>query len=191
MQGPFTVTSETTTMLPDRWRQDTSNQFGRFLLVITPDAAFRSSSRMTPRPIPDALRTFYLGTFGAHPLALLRAHRTAPLRAASLDPIDENGAKYDRVAAEHDGVVVVLTLDPTGRIVGQTTRARAPRTGLVASIVRTFSDFRAAGAFTLPWRVDATVGGVASPDLSYSIASIEIDPAIDAAAIARPIEAKP
>jgi YHS domain-containing protein len=191
MQGPITVTSETTTMLPDRWRQDTSNQYGRFLLVITPDEAFRASARMTPRPIPDALRTYYLGAFGSHPLALLHAHRTSPLRAASLDSIDVNGAKHDRVAVEHDGVVVVLTLDPSGRIVRQTTRARAPRTGVVASLVRTLSDFRPAGAFTLPWRVDATIDGVASPDLSYSIASIEIDPAVDAAAIARPLEAKP
>jgi YHS domain-containing protein len=191
MQGPVTVSVDTTTILPARWRQDTSNQYGRFLLVITPETAFRASARMTPRPLPEALRTFYLGTFGAHPLALLRAHRASPLRAASLDPVHEHGARYDRVAVERGGATVILTLDPSGRIVRQTTRAHAPRDGVIATIARSLSDFRTVGTLTVPYRVDATIDGVASPDLSYSIVSIDIDPAIDAAAIARPLESQP
>jgi YHS domain-containing protein len=191
MQGPVTVSVETTALLPDRWRQDTSNRFGRFLLVITPDTAFRAGARMAPRPIPGALRRYYRGALGTHPLALLHAHRTAPLHAVSLDPANGDGARHDRVAVEHDGAVIVLTLDPSGRITSQTTRAHGPRDGVVGTIVRTWSDFRTVGAFTLPHRVEAAIDGVANADLSYAVTSIEIDPPIDAAAIVRPIESQP
>lgn len=191
MQGTVSISNETTALLPDQWRQDVSNQYGRFLLVVTPDSAFRSSARMAPRPLSDALRAYYRGVFGAHPLALLRAHRQAPLRAVSLESLTKDGARYDRVAVEHDGATIVLTLDGSGRIVSETTRAHAPRDGAMATIVRAWSDYRLVGRYTLPWRIDATVDGVASPDLSYTVESIDIDPTIDAAALAKPIDVKP
>lgn len=62
---------------------------------------------------------------------------------------------------------------------------------MIATIARSLSDFRTVGTLTVPYRVEATIDGVASPDLSYSIVSIDIDPAIDAAAIARPLESQP
>ena len=191
MQGPVTVSTETTALLPDRWRQDSTNRYGRFLLVVTPESSFRASTRMTPRPIPDALRAYYRGVFGAHPLALLRAHRVTPLRAASLDAPADGGARLDRVAVEHEGATVVLALDAAGRIVSQTARAHGPRDGAMATIVRTWSDFRTVGAFTLPYRMDATVDGAANADLSYAVESIEIDPPFDTAALVKPIESKP
>jgi YHS domain-containing protein len=191
MRGPSTTTVETTAVLPDRWRQETVNQYGQFLLVLTPDAAFRASARSTPRPLSDPLRDYYTGAFRGHILALLRAHLAGTLQAGSLDPITVGGATLERVAVGHDGEAVVVALDPSGRIRSLTTRGHSPREGDIVTILRTFADYRAAGALTLPFRVDATIDGVASPDLSYAIESIEIDPGIDAASLTKPLEARP
>jgi YHS domain-containing protein len=191
MRGPATVVTDTTTLLPNRWRQETSNQYGQFLLVVTPEAAFRGSSRAAPRPMSESLRTWQRARLNEHPLALLRASRTGDLRVGALDAATTPAGTPPRVAIEHDGETVIVTLDAAGRLHGLTTRAHSPKDGAIATIVRTLSDYRTVGALTLPFRVETTIDGVASPELSYTVESLDLDPVVDAAALAKPLEARP
>jgi len=191
MRGPVTIALDTTAVLPDQWRQETANQFGRFLVVVTPGAAFTGSTRGEPRPLSDTLRDYYRGALGTHPLALLRAHQVKRLRAGALAPVTENGETLDRVAVERDGVASVLTLDQSGRIRSLTMRGHSPQDGVITDIVRTYSDYRSVGALTLPFKLETRIGGTVVPQLSYTVASLALNPQIDPASLTKPLEPKP
>jgi hypothetical protein len=139
----------------------------------------------------EALRTWQRAQLNEHPLALLRAYRTGALRVGALDAAATPAGTLPRVAVEHDGETVIVALDAAGRLHSLSTRAHAPKDGAIATIVRTLSDYRTVGTLTLPFRVETTIDGVASPELSYTVDSLELDPAVDAAALSRPLEARP
>ena len=176
------VSTDTTALLPDRWRQETSNQFGQFLLVVTPDAAFRArrGRRRVRCPTRSARGTAHVERASAGAAA---RHRAAPLRAGALAPVEENGAEPDRVAVEHEGDDGrSLTLDRRRPDASRSRRAPIP-TGRCHRDHRPhalrLSRRRRADA-ALPGRHDVSTASPA-PSCPIPSTSLESNPDVDAA----------
>jgi hypothetical protein len=182
--SPNGVREVKTTLLalyPDKVRVEQTYPFGTITNVLTRGAGFvifpRGESEMNDAQRDAAEKQFKIGL-----LPLLRARRGEGFTAAALGA---DGAT-EQVEVSFGGVRARLSLDPaSGRVLSLSYRGRAPG-GEIGQIVRTFSDFRAAGGLTLPFKTVETFGADSAPVRTLTVESIVVNGEVAPSLFERP-----
>ena len=157
-------------LYPDRVRSEQTYPFGTIANVLTRGGGFsvfpRGEAEMSGAQRDAAERQFKIGL-----LPLLRARRGEGFTAVALG----TAGKAEQVEVSFGGVRARLSLDSsTGRVLSLSYRGRAPG-GEIGQIVRTFSDFRAAGGLTLPFKTVETIGPDSAPMRTLNVESIVLN----------------
>jgi YHS domain-containing protein len=120
------------------------------------------------------------------PLFLLRARQQQGFKAVALGKGKIGKAEVERALVTWDGGSYTLGIDPTtGRILSMSYKRRGQQ-GNFGEYVQTFSDFRAVGGLTLPFKGAATFDGQPWKDQWSTIESIVINSAVDPALFEKP-----
>jgi YHS domain-containing protein len=170
---------------PDRVRYERALSFGTLATVLTPADAFETTPRMTGALIEEQ-RAAFRRQFALRLVPLLRARRESGFAAASAGAGQAGGAAVELVDVHFGGQSARLGIEPaTGRVLSLTFRGRGPG-GDFGEIVQTFSDFRAAGGLSLPFKTAATFNGEADPARSVTVEEIVLDAEVAPALFERP-----
>jgi YHS domain-containing protein len=169
-------------LYPDRVRVEQTYPFGTIANVLTREGGFsvfpRGQSEMSGAQREAADRQFRTGL-----LPLLRARRADGFKAVALGA---GGEAAEQVEVSYGAVRARLSFDPsTGRVLSLSYRGRAPG-GEIGQIVRTFSDFRAAGGLTLPFKTVETFGADSAPVRTLTVESIVINGEVAPSLFERP-----
>lgn len=113
------------------------------------------------------------------PLALLKARHREDFVAVAIASSKIDARAVEQVAVALAGATSVLSIDAeTGRLLGQSYRARGPR-GLLGTLEIVFADFVTVRGLQLPRSSTARFDGEPWPERSRTFTSIEIDGGID------------
>lgn len=182
-QGTVGIKTALLMLFPGRTRLEQTYQFGTVATVVTPGGGFY----VTPRGAGDLLdvqRDAYEEQFMRGPLSILRARRDAEF--AAVGAVKVGDATVEQVDAAVGRVRVRLGIDPaTGRILTLAYRGRGAG-GAYGQIVRTFSDFRAVGGLTLPFKTNGVFDGEADPTQTSTAESIIVNADVAPALFERP-----
>jgi YHS domain-containing protein len=182
-QGAAGIKTALLTLFPGRTRLEQTYQFGTIATVVTPQEGFY----VTPRgagDLFDVQRDAYEEQFMRSPLSIMRARRGAEFAAVGAAKVGETA--IEQVDVSVGRVRVRLGIDPaTGRILTLAYRGRGS-SGAFGRIVRTFSDFRAVGGLTLPFKTDGTFDGEADPTQTSTAESIVVNADLSPALFERP-----
>jgi YHS domain-containing protein len=182
--GDVTITN-TLTVAPAGWRRDSSSSFGEGSVVVTGTEAFSVGRGQAPRPLPAASRAALDEGLARTPLHLLRARSQPGFQALALDAAPAAGIA--EVAVSFERHVSVIAIDEqSGRIVSARFRSRSPQSGEFGEIVQRFSDFRAAGPLSLPFKIDGQFDGETVSRLGRLVETFEVDIPVDAVMFAKP-----
>lgn len=191
-QGEVEVKTTMTIHLPNRIHIEMQmpeyrdpSVIGKQVIVITPGDAFVIAPRRVI-PLRAADRAQREQELQLTPLALLRARKGANFTAAHTGAAKVGATALEQVAIERAGTIYTLGIDPaTGRVLSLAYRRRGPQ-GDFGQLTEIFSDFRAAGGLTLPFKVTATFNGQPWPERSPVIETITINAVVDAALFEKP-----
>ncbi len=182
-QGPIEVPMRTLIGFPDRVRQEMTTPFGAIVTAAGPGGGWVSSPQGVmdlPAAQLEELRRSLLRS----PLTLLRLRAEPGFEAAAIGAGEVGGTPVERVQVRYGEVVSVLGIDPaSGRVLSLAYRGGGAG-GAPADVEQRYSDFRPAGALTLPYAVERLAGGEALG--SGRIQEIELDPELADADFARP-----
>ena len=182
-QGAAGIKTALLTLFPGRTRLEQTYQFGTIATVVTPGGGFY----VTPRGAGDLLdvqRDAYEEQFMRSPLSIMRARRGAEFAAVGAAKVGDT--TVEQVDVSVGRVRVRLGIDPaTGRILTLAYRGRGSN-GAFGRIVRTFSDFRAVGGLTLPFKTDGVFDGEADPTQTSTAESIVVNADLSPALFERP-----
>jgi YHS domain-containing protein len=182
-QGAAGIKTALLMLLPGKARLEQTYLFGTLATVVTPGGGFFVLPRGAGELL-DVQRDAYEDQFMRSPLAIMRARRGAEF--AAVGAAKAGDATVEQVDAMVGRVRVRLGIDPaTGRILTLAYRGRGS-SGAFGQIVRTFSDFRAAGGLTLPFKTTGTFDGEADPAQSSTAESIVVNADLAAALFERP-----
>jgi YHS domain-containing protein len=175
--GVSEVKTSLVRVFPGSYRQERVLPFGTLATVVTPAAAFYIAGRNTGGLV-DVQRDAFEKSQKLTLLSILRARTSEGFTAAA--------AGGEAVEVWFDGVSARLGVEPaSGRVVSLTYRGRGPGSE-VGEITQTFSDFRAAGGLTLPFKAAGSFNGRPEPSLSFSLDSVVLDGEVAAALFERP-----
>jgi YHS domain-containing protein len=152
--------------------------------VLTPTACYAFGSDRPAVALVAAQRRALERLCNRHLLTIFRARARPDFIAAALGEGRVGERTIARVACAFDGTVAVLGLEAeSGRVL---TLGHAGRGATLAMgrIERTFTDWKTVDGVTLPTAWTATFDGQDAPSLRRTLASIEIDAAVDARALA-------
>ncbi|HEV7894088.1 MAG TPA: hypothetical protein VGP08_25960 [Pyrinomonadaceae bacterium] len=182
-QGAAGIKTALLMLFPGKTRLEQTYQFGTVATVVAPGVGFY----VTPRGAGDLLdvqRDAYEDQFMRSPLSILRARRDAEFAAVGAAKV--GGTPVEQVDATVGRVRVRLGIDPaTGRILTLAYRGRGSN-GALGQIVRAFSDFRAVGGLTLPFKTDGVFDGETDPTLTSTAESIVVNADVAPALFERP-----
>ncbi|MDQ1593093.1 MAG: hypothetical protein QOG71_3720 [Pyrinomonadaceae bacterium] len=185
---PQGVTEIKTALLmryPDKIRMERTLSFGTIATVVTPEGGFvllpRGSSELS-----EVQRAAYLKQLQISPLAILRARREAGFSAVTSGAGKVGETAVEQVEVSGGGVSATLGIAPdTGRVLSLTYRGRGDG-GMYGRIVRTFSDFRAVGGLTLPFKAAGTFNGAIEPSQTSTVESIVVNGDLSPSLFERP-----
>jgi hypothetical protein len=164
-------------------RLEQTYQFGTIATVVTPGGGFY----VTPRgagDLFDVQRDAYEEQFMRSPLPIMRARRVAEFAAVGAAKV--GSTTVEQVDVSVGRVRVRLGIDPaTGRVLTLAYRGRGS-SGAFGRIVRTFSDFRAVGGLTLPFKTTGVFDGEADPTQTSTAESIVVNADLSPALFERP-----
>ena len=180
--GAREIKTKLTAIYPDSVRVEQTFPFGTVANVLTRGGGFfifpRGGSEMN-----TAQRDAADKQFKTNLLSLLRARRGEDFKAVALGA---GGAAAEQVEVSYGGVRARLGLDPsTGRVLSLSFRGRAPG-GEIGQIVHAFSDYRAAGGLTLPFKTVETFGADTTPLRTLVVESIVINGEVAPSLFERP-----
>lgn len=182
-QGAPGIKTALLMLFPNKTRLEQTYQFGTVATVLAPGVGFY----VTPRGAGDLLdvqRDAYEDQFMRSPLSILRARRDAEFAAVGAAKVGDT--TVEQVDAAVGRVRVRLGIEPTtGRILTLAYRGRGAG-GTYGQIVRTFSDFRAAGGLTLPFQTNGVFDGEADPTQTKTVESIVVNADVAPALFERP-----
>jgi hypothetical protein len=174
--GDMNMSMETTMVFPDRLAQQVDGPFGRFLMIATPASAYvltDDGARDLPNPIRDELLRQIQRT--AYFLAQKADDPKLTVSLAGEEKVGEVDARLLDVA--YGEASVRWFVDPaTGRILRSAHDSNSP-TGKRVHVVSTFSDFKTADGFTLPYHIEVATEG--DPDQSVTLEEVKINPGVD------------
>ncbi len=180
-QGVTEIKTALLVLFPDRVRQELTFPFGTFATVLTRGEAFSVYPRGSGDLIEEQ-RVAYAKQFSRRTLSILRARSAPGFVAAAAGAVRVGGASVEQVDVSFGGQSARLGIDASnGRIVSLAYRGRGD-SGAFGEIVQTFSDFRAVGGLTLPFKTTGTFDGSPDPTLASTVESIvvnaELSPAL-------------
>lgn len=182
-QGAAGIKTALLMLFPGKTRLEQTYQFGTVATVVTQGDGFY----VTPRgagDLFDVQRDAYEEQFMRSPLSIMRARRGAEFAAVGAAKVGDT--TVEQVDASVGRVRVRLGIDPaTGRILTLAYRGRGSN-GAFGNIVRTFSDFRAVGGLTLPFKTDGLFDGEADPTQTSTAESIVVNADLSPALFERP-----
>lgn len=184
--GVVEVKTSLVRVFPASYRQERVLSFGTLATVVTPADAFFIAGPNTGALI-DVQRDAFEKTQKLTLLSILRARKSEGFKAVA------SGAAsgVESVEVWFDGVSARLGIEPaSGRVVSLAYRGRGPG-GEIGEITQTFSDFRAAGGLTLPFKADGSFNGRPESTLSFALDSVAVDGEVDAVLFERPKPASP
>lgn len=174
---PQGVTEIKTALLlhyPYKIRIERTLSFGTIATIITPEGGFY----VLPRgggELSEVQRAAYIKQLQTNPLAILRARRDPAFNAVVAGAGKAAEIEVEQVEVSGGGVSATLGIEPkTGRILSLTYRGRGDG-GAYGKIVRTFSDFRAVGGLTLPFKIVGTFNGESEPSQTSTVESIVVN----------------
>jgi YHS domain-containing protein len=183
-QGRDGVTDVKTSLVrvfPASYRQERLMPFGTLATVVTPADAFYIAGRNTGGLI-EVQREAFEKSQKLTLLSVLRARTSDGFTAAATG----TAGGVESVEVSFEGVWAKLGVEASsGRVVSLAYRGRGPG-GELGEITQTFSDFRAAGGLTLPFKAAGAFNGRPEPTLSYTLDQIVTDGDVDAALFERP-----
>lgn len=170
---------------PAKIRTERTLSFGTITTVVTPEGGFvlfpRGNSEML-----DEQRAAFIKGLQSNPLAILRARRNEGFKAVAVGAGKAGDVTVEEVDVAFCDVRARLGIDPTtGRILSLAYRGRGDG-GAFGMIVRTFSDFRAAGGLTLPFKIGGAFNGEAEPSQTSTVESIVVNGEISPALFEKP-----
>lgn len=186
-QGEATLTTRTIWSLPDRVRQERTVALqGKTMTsatVLTPAAMWFLSAQGQAYPMRPASRPSLERDFGRHPVALLRARRSAGFKAVAIGTDVVDGVKLESVRVISGATDVTLALETTGRIRSATYRDRNAE-GEYGTITVLYSDYRAVEGLQLPFTTRATFNGQPDAPQSVTLDTISLNAPLDASLFA-------
>ena len=180
-QGDMQADVKLLTLYPLSTRTEMTLPMGVITQVVTPEAAFMLSP-MGSQDIPGSQRDAMLADAKGEYLAVLKNIGSPKYTfvAAGSEKIGDVEAQI--VAINADGASTKWYLDPaTGRLLRSVSRSGGPMPG---DVVTEYSEWRNFGALNLPTASSMTRDG--QPMASVTLANIEVNPAVDANAFAKP-----
>jgi len=186
-QGQVEVKTAVIVLFPDRFRlEQTFPNFGTVTTVTVPGQAFVTFPR-GERSLLEAQRAELERRHKRDVLTILRARMGAGFKATAVGAGKAGDTVVEQVAVDLDGVTTTLGIDPaTGRILSLSYRGRSTSTGIIGTVVQTFSDFRTVQGLTLPFKTNGTFNGEPDPSQSFTIESIALNGKIDPALFEKP-----
>ncbi|HEX9759573.1 MAG TPA: hypothetical protein VGA40_01565 [Candidatus Acidoferrales bacterium] len=162
--------------------------------VLTADDAFsvvRNQQRTFFNELSPAQRAYdMMAYFDRTLLRVLQARNAPGFRVAALDAAEVGGARVERVAIQVQGINLTLGIDPATHRVHSMSYQDRGSGGIVAELTELYSDYRGVGGLVLPFKVTVMAGGEEIAQRSYTLASIAINPPLEASLFARPEEAR-
>lgn len=184
-QGVTTIKTSLVLAFPDRVRQERTLSFGTITNILTRGEGFTLFPRGSSELIEEQ-RAAIEKALSLRPLSILRARKSEGFRAAVVGASKVGGVAVEQVEVSFGGVRAVLGVEAaTGRVLSLSYRGRGD-SGAFGEIVLTFSDFRAVGGLTLPFKTTATFDGADEPTLGSTVESIVVNADVPAALFERP-----
>lgn len=175
--------------LPDSIRRDETWDTWKGSMVATPDDAF-FVERGTARPMHPVQKQALRREWNRHLLAILRARSRPGFVAVAAGDGRSGETPIKLVQVAFDGCTTTLGIDPTsGRVLQISYRGRGANSRL-GKIERNFSDFRVVDGLTLPMTVATTFEGEPAPDMSFTLAELQLDRPLGPEQFARPREGR-
>ena len=123
-----------------------------------------------------------------HLLVLLRARKDKTFRATTSGRAIVGGTEVERVLIDFAGERMTLGIEPaTNSIRSLSYSGRGPG-GAVGEVLREYSDYREVNGLRLPFKVTASFQGTPWGRYSPTVASLVLNPSVDALAFERPKE---
>lgn len=120
------------------------------------------------------VREFCLRDVIRHPVCILKAWAGGMVTAFAAGADKVGDVAVERVAVHLNGATTTLAIDPTsGRVLRATYRGRGA--GPIATVEKTFSDFRAVDGLTLPFGVATTADGKPIENPKMAVESIRVN----------------
>jgi zinc protease len=168
-QGPMDAETDLLVRYPDAQRRIMKMPMGEVTMVISPEASFIITP-MGPQDLPGSQRDAIAGEMKQELLAILK---------------NADNPKYaftgsgNVLTIDADGATVTWEIDPaSGKV------QRVVRQGRMGETVTELAEWKSFGGLTLPVGFTSTLGGQKSG--SGTVKSIEVNPAVDASAFAKP-----
>lgn len=184
-EGAAPLASAWTYHFPDHVRLEEQRPFGLLTWVMTPSGAFNQFERIT-YPLNEVQSAHLKQRLARHVLGLLKARRETGFVSATLSAARVGETAVERVAVTGGGADATLGVDPaTGRVLSLTYRDRFDD-GAWGEVVEEYSDFRAAGGLTLPFRVLTTWNGQPWPGRTRVVETVAVNRELPAGTFERP-----
>lgn len=180
-QGEMQVDVKVITQYPLSQRMEMTLPMGVITQVVTPDAAFMVAP-MGQQDMPASQRDAYLADVKTELISVLRniGNPKFTFTAAGTEKIGDVETQLLEINA--DGANVTWYVDPaSGRVLRTRSKASGPMPG---DVVTELSEWRNFGPLNVPTASTITRNGEKVG--SVRLASIEVNPAIDAAAFVKP-----
>ena len=186
-QGEVTITAKTLWSFPNRARRErTMALMGKTMLsstVMAPDGMWFVSGGGQVFPMMAASRPAMDLDFGRHPVALLRLRRAPGTRVAATGTATIEGVRVRQVRIVRGGLDATIGLDDHDRIRSVSFQARHAE-GQYGQYTVLYSDVRDVNGLKLPFNARAIFRGEPDPSQSWTVQSVDLNPAIDAALFA-------
>jgi hypothetical protein len=186
-QGEATITTRTVWSFPDRARRErTMALAGKTMTsatVLSPAGMWFVGGPGQVYPMPKAGRASLDQDFGRHPVTLLRLRHAPGATAYATGTATVDGVRVRHVRFVRGGLDVTINLDDRDRIHSVSFHSRNADGEWGQYSVR-YSDVRDVQGLQLPFVARALVGGAPDPVQSWTVKSIDLNPAADPALFA-------
>ena len=170
-------------VFPDRMRVTVQSPMGEQTMVIGDSGAFAVAGGQT-QDLPPAMVDKAKKDLGHDLRSIVRYAADPSLEAIGAGKEDVDGLSCDVVAVTLRGVESRMWIAPDGKVVKQTYQGENPLTRAPGPVEVRFSDYREIAGRQVPHKQVLRMDG--QDVLTYDLESFEVDPAVDAAAFARP-----
>lgn len=158
-----------------------------FTTVVTPSAAWGVGGSGQTTPLRPGMHPAVEALFDRRLLPILKARRDTDVAVAALGSATVDGTTVERVRIRRRELDATLNIDArSGRAHSISFVGRGDQ-GHFGEIAMTYGDFRDIKGVIVPFSETATFNGVPSPVLSRTLASADVNVAVDPALFAPPV----